>query len=55
MKLSKLFKLPAQKLYSKVNTGFDMSETITKFEQKYGQQIAAVAIVAIVTYLLIAQ
>jgi hypothetical protein len=55
MKLSKLFKLPAQKLYSKVNTGFNMSETITKFEQKYGQQIAVVAIVAIVTYLLIAQ
>jgi hypothetical protein len=32
-----------------------MTETLEQFERKYGQQIAAMAIVAIVTYLLIAQ
>jgi len=33
----------------------DMIRTLEQFEAKYGQQIAVVAIVAIVTYLLIAQ
>jgi len=32
-----------------------MIRTLEQFEAKYGQQIAAVAIVAIVTYLIITQ
>jgi hypothetical protein len=32
-----------------------MTKTLEQFERKYGQQIAVVAIAAIVTYLLIAQ
>jgi len=32
-----------------------MTRTLEQFERKYGQQIAVVAIVAIVTYLLIVQ
>jgi len=32
-----------------------MAEAIAQFERKYGQQFAVVAIVAIVTYLIIAQ
>jgi len=32
-----------------------MIRTLEQFEAKYGQQIAVVAIVAIVTYLIIAQ
>jgi len=32
-----------------------MTKTLEQFERKYGQQIAAVAVVAIVAYLLIAQ
>jgi hypothetical protein len=32
-----------------------MAEAIAKFEAKYGQKVAACAIVAIVTYLVIAQ
>jgi hypothetical protein len=32
-----------------------MAEAVLKFEQKYGPQIAVVAIVAIVTYLIITQ
>ena len=32
-----------------------MIRTLEQFEAKYGQQIAVVSIVAIVTYLLIAQ
>jgi hypothetical protein len=32
-----------------------MAEAITKFEAKYGEKIAAWAIVAIITYLVITQ
>jgi hypothetical protein len=39
------------KLYTEVN----MAEAIAKFEAKYGEKCAAWAIVAIVTYLVIAQ
>jgi hypothetical protein len=32
-----------------------MTKTLEQFEAKYGQQIAVVAIVAIVTYLIVTQ
>ena len=42
-------------LWSKADIGVDMSETIAKFEREHGHKIAMWAIVAIVTYLVIAQ
>jgi len=53
MRLILLVKVELQKpkLYTEVN----MAEAISRFESKYGERVAAWAIVAMVVYLVIAQ